>query len=124
MLLMARVPLPVLVSVTACAVLGTPIVSDPKLRLGTDQVATGAVPVPVNVTTWGLPGALSTICIVADLAPTACGVNVAQILQEAPAPKVLPHLFDSGAKSRRSTPATDVLLKFSVAVPVLVTVTA
>src|SRR5579863_256177 len=100
MLLMVSVPFPVLVSVTACAELGTPTVSDPKLRLGTDQVATGAVPVPVNVTTWGLPGALSTICIVADLAPTACGVKVAKMLQFFPAAKVLPHLFDSGAKSR------------------------
>src|ERR1700734_3672705 len=127
MLLMIRLPLPVLVSFTACVGLFAPIVCEPKLKLGTDQLAIGAVPVPLKVTTWGLPGALSVICIVAVLTPTASGVNTGPSTQLPPAGKVLLHGLDGverGEKSRRSAPATTILVKARVAEPVLVTVTA
>jgi hypothetical protein len=127
MLLMIRLPLPVLVSLTACVGLFAPTVCEPKLKLGTDQVAIGAVPVPLKVTTWGLPGALSVICIVAVLAPTASGVNAGPTTQLPPAGKLLPHGLDrveSGEKSSRSAPTTIILVKVRVAEPLLVTVTA
>jgi hypothetical protein len=124
MLLMIRVPVPVLLSVTVCGELFAPIVWEPKLRSLTDQLATGNVPVPLKGIAWGLPEALSVICIVADLAPTTLGENAAEILQLPPATKLLPQLFDtSGAKSRRSAPATKTLVRVSVAVPVFVKVT-
>jgi hypothetical protein len=124
MLLTIRVPVPVLLSVTVCGELFAPIAWGPKLRLVIDQLATGNVPVPLKGTTWGLPEALSVSCIVADLAPTALGENATEILQLPPATKLLPQLFDTtGAKSRCSAPAIMILVKVSVAVPVLVKVT-
>jgi hypothetical protein len=54
-----RAPFPVLVSVTICGGLGDESVSAGKLRLVAERLTSGATPVPLRLTVWGLPLALS-----------------------------------------------------------------
>jgi len=73
---------PVLVSVTVCAVLVAPTVVPVKVSVVVERLATGAAtPVPVNSTTWGLPGALSVIVRAPTLGPGDVGVNATLITQ-------------------------------------------
>ena len=53
----------------------------------------GAVPVPLRVAVWGVPGALSDTDTEAVLVPVVVGVNVTLIVQDAPAASELPQLF-------------------------------
>src|SRR5213082_2545082 len=78
----------------------------------------GTTPVPVRVTSWGLPLALSVILSVPVLAPTAVGVNVTLIVQLAPAASALPQLL-VWSKS----PLIAIAAIFSVALPALLSVT-
>jgi hypothetical protein len=63
------------------------------------------------------------ILIVAERAPAACGVNLAETLQLCPAVKCPLQLFESGAQSPLSAPNTPIPLKVRVTLPVFVTVT-
>lgn len=81
---------------------------------------TGTIPVPDKGTVCGLFDALSVSVNVPVRAPNAVGVKVTLILHDAPAAKVLPHGF--GLVVCPKSPLIAMLLMFSVAVPVLVTV--
>ena len=93
MLLIASVAVPLLVSVAGCAELVVFSVWLLKLRLVGDSVTAGApatAPVPVTLTVWGLPGALSVIVTIPVRVPVAVGMKVTLILQLALAAKELP----------------------------------
>jgi hypothetical protein len=85
MLLIVRVALPVLLSVTILAGLVVPNTWLANIRLVGDRVTAGAIPVPVTGTACGLPAALSATLIFAVRVPLAVGVNATLIAQEAPA---------------------------------------
>jgi hypothetical protein len=85
--------LPVLVSVTFCVTAAVPIVVLAKVSAVGESVAVGNAPVPLKLTFWGDPVALSVIEILAVSAPTAAGVKVTVILQELPAATLVPHVF-------------------------------
>ena len=54
-----RAPFPVLVSVSVCGALGVETACPAKLRLVAERLTTGTTPVPLRLTVWGLPTALS-----------------------------------------------------------------
>src|SRR3989449_5575324 len=85
------------------------------------------MPIPASDTDCGLPGASSAMVTVAVLAPVAAGVNLMLIVQLAPgatepAPvgQVLPA---AKAKSAACAPVMVMLVRFSGAPPLLVSVT-
>jgi hypothetical protein len=80
------------------------------------------VPVPVRATVCGLPLALSVMLTAAVRLPVAEGVKVTLIVQLAPAATELPQVL-VWAKSLALAPVTARLVMFSVALPVLLTVT-
>ena len=86
MLVMLRVPVPVLVSTTVRTVLVVETVWLPKLSEdGLREIpADVAVPVPVNVVMCGVVVELSATDRLAVLVPAAVGVNVTVITQLAP----------------------------------------
>lgn len=81
-----------------------------------------ALPVPDSGTVCGLFAALSVMVMVPVLAPSWDGVKVAAILQFAPTAKVLPQGLVLVTRAK-SPPLIAMLLMFSVAFPLLVTVT-
>ena len=94
----------------------------PKERLLGERLAAGAVPVPVRVTLWGLPLALSVMVTDAVRLPLAAGVKVRLMVQLAPAATELPQVL-VWAKSLALVPVTATLVTLKVALPVLVRVT-
>jgi hypothetical protein len=78
MLLMFNVAFPVLVSVTVCAALEVPTCWLRKAKLVGVTVAMGklADPIPVRVTDWGLPWALSVKVSVPFRVPVTVGVKL------------------------------------------------
>ena len=80
-LVMLKAALPVLLRVTACAVLVVPTDWLPKARLVGERLATGAVPVPERLTVCGLPLALSVMITEAVRLPLAAGLKVTLIVQ-------------------------------------------
>jgi hypothetical protein len=86
------------------------------------RLAVGLVPVPVRVTVCGLPVALSEMVTVAVRLPTAAGVKITLIVQLPCTASELPQVDVSG-KSEALAPVTAMLLKFKVALPLLVMVT-
>ncbi len=87
---MVRLAEPELVRVTVCEALLTLTSSLPKPSVvGGFSETTGAVPVPVRGRSCGLPLALSVTFTVAVRFPDADGVNVAAIVQVAPAANVV-----------------------------------
>ena len=64
-----------------------------KVRLVGEMLTAGAVPVPVRLTLWGLPVALSARVTAALRVPLAVGVKVTLIVQLAPAATELPQLL-------------------------------
>ena len=98
-----------------CAGLVVPTVWLPKFTLPGDKLI--MVPVPVRLTVWGLPPALSVIVTVPLTVPFSTGVKVTEIVHLAPAATLDPQVLVSGK------PAL-LLMPFSVrvAVPVLVRV--
>jgi hypothetical protein len=122
MLEMFNAALPVLDSVTLCAALVVPTLCEPKVRLPTDRLAAGAAPVPLRLTVWGLPPALSAIASDALRVPAAVGVNVTLIAQLLSAATLLPQVLVS-AKSPGFVPPMLMLAMFSVASLVLESVT-
>ena len=93
-----------------------------KERLVGDRLATAAVPVPVRLTVWGLPVALSVRVTAAVRDPLAAGVKVTLIVQLAPAATLAPQLLD-WAKSLALVPVTARLVRVKAALPVLLRVT-
>ena len=80
------------------------------------------MPVPVRVTTCGLPGAASEIVTAALRLPTATGSKLTVIVQVPPAATDVPHVFIS-AKSPGFVPVTAMLVTLKAAFPLFVTVT-
>jgi hypothetical protein len=93
MLVMFKVAVPLLVSVTFCAALAVVTSCPAKFRLVGASVTAGAVPVPVRATLCGLPGALFVIVTLAARFPVAVGLKVALIEQFAPAATLAPQVF-------------------------------
>ena len=81
-----------------------------------------ACPVPLRATFCGLFAALSVIATLALRVPTAVGVKVTLMVQEAFRPKVTGQLFVS-EKSPAFAPLRAMLLMFSVALPAFVRIT-
>ena len=128
MLLMVRSALPLLVNVTAWAVLVVLTCWLPKLRLVGLKLTAGAamvVPEPLKATVCGLPAALSVMDTLALRVPVAVGVKVTLMVQEAPAASVLELLGQVlvCAKSPLLVPVRPILLMVRAAVPLLVRVT-
>jgi hypothetical protein len=112
---------PVLVTVTVCAALVVPTFWLVKVRLEEERLKPGPVPVPVRLTVWGLPAALSITLTEAVKLPTAAGVNVTLMVQLPLAATELPHVLVC-AKSLGLAPVSPMLLMVRAAVPVLVRV--
>jgi hypothetical protein len=81
-----------------------------------------SVPVPVKAAAWGLPAASSVIVTLAARFPVAVGLKFTLIVQFPAAATLAPHVFVS-EKSPLFAPVTAMLEMFSVAVPLLVSVT-
>lgn len=79
-------------------------------------------PVPVSAMLCGEPDALSVIVIAAVCAPLEVGAKCPWIVQLAATARVVAQLF-AKTKEDASTPVTAMLVKVSVAVPLLVKVT-
>jgi hypothetical protein len=84
-------------------------------------VVPAGVPVPLRTTERGLPVALSTMVTAAARVPAAVGLNVTEIVQDAPAATLEPHVF-VWAKSALFVPVTAMLVMVSTALPVFVSV--
>ena len=92
MLVMLKVVLPVLVRVTAFAVLGVLRSWVAKLRLVGTSFTT--VPVPASATVWGFGGAaLSAIDMSALRVPFAVGVKLRLMVHLAPTARLEPHVW-------------------------------
>jgi hypothetical protein len=120
---MSNVAFPVLERVTFWGVLVVPVYCWPNERLDGESVTAGATPVPIRLTLWGLPLALSAMASEALRAPVADGVNVTLIVQFAPAPTVLTQLF-VWAKSPGLVPPSVTLDMLRGALPEFERVTA
>ena len=94
-----------------------------KVRLVGEMLTAGAVPVPVRLTLWGLPVALSLMASEAARLPGAEGVKVTLIVQLAPAATEMPQLL-VWTKSLAFAPETATLVTPKSALPVLARVMA
>lgn len=70
-----------------------PTTSVPKERLVGESVGAAIVPLPATLTPCGLPEALSVMVSVPLTAPLACGVNVTEMVQFAPAARLAGQLL-------------------------------
>ena len=93
----------------------------PKFKVTAERLTTEAVPVPVRVTDWGLPGALSAIVIEAARLKMAVGVNVTLIVQVPFAATDPPQVL-VWAKSPALVPVTEMPVMVKLAFPMLVRV--
>jgi len=80
-------------------------------------------PLPLSATINGLPLPLSLICRLAVSAPAAPGVNVSEMVQLAPAARLLPQVFAEIPKSPGSAPTIEIVPKVNVVLRVFVMVT-
>jgi hypothetical protein len=85
--------LPVLVSVTVWALLLIPTISGGKVSKEEDRLTWAPIPVPLKVTTCGLPPASSVTVSVPVHVPLARGVKVTLNVQFAPAANEAPQSF-------------------------------
>lgn len=85
--------LPVLVSVTTCAVLVVPTTCAANVSEAGLNPANGPRPVPESMALCGLPDALSMIESLAAREPGACGAKVIVAVQVPPAPMDGPQLL-------------------------------
>jgi hypothetical protein len=91
---MLRAALPLLQSVTVCALLLVPTCCAGKVKEVGERLTTSvATPVPVRLTVWVAGLALSVIVKVPLLDPAAVGVKVTLRVQLAPAATVAPQLL-------------------------------
>src|SRR3989454_10060903 len=99
----------------------------PKATLFADNVTAGAMPVPVRVIVCGLPEASSTMFSVALRIPVASGVKLTLIVQLAPGatePAPVGQVLSAVMpKSAACAPVMVMLVRFSGAPPLLVSVT-
>lgn len=117
-----RLALAVLVSVTVCEGLVVPTGSDGKVG-GADKLTVGAVPVPLKLTVWGLPLALSLKFSEALRVPVADGANVTLTAQVPLGVTVAPVQVSALlAKSLAFVPPIVTVEMVRLTVPVLVTV--
>jgi hypothetical protein len=93
----------------------------PKFKVTAERLATEAVPVPVSVIDWGLPGALSAIVIAAVRLNTAVGVKTT-LMVHVPFAATDPPQVLVWAKSPALAPVTEIPVMVKVAFPVLVRV--
>jgi hypothetical protein len=92
MLAMVKLALPVLFRVRAGAAVAVPTLLV-MVRLVGVTAAKGALPVPVRLTAWGLPGALSVMVTEAERDPKAVGAKVTLIVQVPFAATALPQVL-------------------------------
>ena len=94
-LLIVIAVLPVFVRVVVDAAVAVPLVAVENARTVVEKeaIGAGAVATPVNVTVCGEFVALSVTVIVAAYVPTDGGVNVAEMVHDAPTANVLPQLL-------------------------------
>jgi len=121
-LLMFRVAVPVLLSVTGWDPLVVPTRCPPKSKLPGVRLTRGWVPFPDRATVCGLFGASSVMVIAPVRFPAALGLKVTLRVQLAPAATLAPQV-PVQAKSLRSAPVMEILARCRVAVPVLLSVT-
>lgn len=88
-----------------------------------DRPTTGPLPVPVRVTVWGLPGALSATVSDAERLPGTVGAKVTLMVQFPPASTEVPQLL-LWPKSPGLAPASVRPVILRVVFPVLLSVTA
>src|SRR5256712_4709957 len=127
MLVMLRVAVPLLVRVTDCTGLVVLRRWSPKARLVGAKVTAGAMPIPASDTDCGLPGRRRHTVTDRDWRSVVCCSDLMLIVQLAPgatepAPvgQVLPA---AKAKSAACAPVMVMLVRFSGAPPLLVSVT-
>ena len=121
--LRSAVAAPAFVTVTVMAADVVPWVVAGKVSDVALSVSVGsATPVPVRVTTCGLPAALSAIERIAEYAAAEAGLKATKILQFAPAASVVPHVC-SCSKSPGLVPPREMEEKTVEAPPIFVTVT-
>jgi hypothetical protein len=87
-----------------------------------ERLAADTAPVPVRLTLWGLPLALSARVMAAVRVPLAAGVKVTLIVQLAPAATLAPQLL-VWAKSLALVPVSAMLEMLKAEFPVLFIVT-
>lgn len=111
---------PELASVTVCAALVVPVISEAKIRLVGEGVAAGvgATPVPVIETVCGDPLILSEIVTVPVRLPVAVGLKVTETVQAAPPAMLVPQVFVC-----EKSPDTAIELKVKAAEPGLLIAT-
>jgi hypothetical protein len=94
MLLIDKAPEPAFDSVIVRAELVVLTFWFPNARLeGLSETCATPTPVPLRAAAWGEPAALSVTVSDAERAPAACGVNVIEIVQLAPAATLVPHVL-------------------------------
>jgi len=93
MLLMFRVAVPLLVSLTVCGVLVVPITCSGKLNLVGDKETAGRVPMPLRATVCGLLGASSVMVTAPLRLPAVVGLKVTLRVQLAPAATLAPQVL-------------------------------
>lgn len=81
------------VSFTVLAPLVVPTTCVPKARLVGESVGAAIAPLPATLTPCGLPDALSVMLSVPFTAPLACGVNITEMVQFAPAARLAGQLL-------------------------------
>jgi len=122
MLVMAKGPVPVLVSVTDCDALVSPGWTEPNERLVAERVTVESErPVPLREIDCGELDALSVMVMAAVSAPVAAGVKWPWIVQFAPAATLAPQLF-ANRNEEASAPVTPILDILTATAPVLVKV--
>ena len=114
-----RGAVPVFVTVTICAELGTPTAILPKLSDVEERPSTGFVPIPVSETLCGLPVPLLVSVNVPVRAPAAVGVKITEIVHVALTAMLAAQPVFVSAKS----PLIAIFEISSAAVPLFVTVT-
>jgi hypothetical protein len=93
MLEIFKIAVPVLLRVKPCAELGVAAGWLGKTKVVGERLPTGAVPVPVRLTVWGLFVALSVKVNVAARLPAVVGVNVTLTVQVPFTPTGLTHVL-------------------------------
>jgi hypothetical protein len=118
MLVMLRVALPVLLSVTLCALLLVPTACAGKVNEARERLTCGALPVPVSAMAIGSLSVLAFMVTAPVRVPTASGVKVTLRVQLAPAARLALHVLVS-----EKSPLTVMLVMLRAALPVFLSVT-
>ena len=121
-----RAAVPVFLTVTVWAAVVVPTLVEAKAMLVGDNVTAGAVaavPVPVNLTDWGEPEALSATERAAVKAPAAAGLNSTETVQLAPAAREVPQVVADLTNEPALVPVMVSEVRANAAVPEFLTVT-